>query len=387
MAKEPISIGDYTLTNEVPVGAYLTYTATDKYGQEYKAIGVLTKTLSKSYFLQQFRNMFEVLNKISHPCIQKIVYFTNILDIFYVIMESSSSSAFTLIQDGNCLPELEAGKIFVSLIDAISVLHENNIAHLDIRPENLLLINDEYKLTNFLMSQLFDADTLITRYGTPNYQAPEIFQETGTRNPKAADIWAAGLTLYALLTGRVFFTSEETDPHKKFEDIKQKIKKQSKFVQQIPDIFSPDLRDLLELMLQQNPQNRITINDILRHPWVDKIRIEIKRTIRIRNISVGDIGKKLAQISNLPIEINVELPLNKAKETILNFCDNMGCNVINLCSTEILVHYNDPRAIFSIKFAENSFASTHVTVTNMFSEDYTIWNKFVINFRDIKFGF
>ena len=385
MSQDSITVGDYVLTNEIPVGAYVTYTATNKYNQEYLAIAVLTKTLSKTYFLQQFRNMFEVLNKFSHPSIQKIVYFTNIMDVFYVIMESSDVSAFSLIEDGTSLTELEAGKIFVSLIDALSILHENNIAHLDIRPENILLINDEYKLTNFLMSQLVDTDTLIPRYGTPNYQAPEIFQETGTRNPKAADIWAAGLTLYALLTGHVFFTSEEEDPSKKFEDIKKKIKLQSKFIQQIPDIFSPDLRDLLELMLQQNPQNRITINDILRHPWVDKIRIEIKRSIRIRNISIGDIGKKLAQISNLPIEINVELPLNITKERILDFCDNMGCSAMNVCSTEILVHHNDPRAIFSIKFNENGFLSTHVTVTNMFSEENTIWNKFVINFKDIDF--
>ena len=387
MSTDPLVVGDYLLTNQETQGGYVNYTATDKQGNRYQAIAVLTKTISKSYFLNNFRNMFEILSRVSHPSIQKIVSFTVQNEVFYVFLETSQVSAFTPINDGQSLTELEAGKIFVSLIDALALLHDANIAHLDIRPENLLLINGEYKLTNFFMSQVVDTDTLITKYGTPNYQAPEIFQETGTRNPRAADIWAAGLTLFALLTGKVMFTSYAKQQKDKFEEIRNKIKTQSKFIQQVPDIFSPELRDLLELMLQQAPQNRITINDIQKHPWVDKVKIEMKRMMRIKNISLTDYERRLSTMTSSTFEIVIDLPVELAKEKILELCDNMSCHVINLSSTSFNVKMNEPRALFSIKLKNQNFTPTYVTLNRLFCEDLTFWDRFASNFRETSFNY
>ena len=368
----------YTLSNAETKGGYIQYTATDQQGYKLLAICVLTKTISKSYFFDYFRNMFEILSTVSHPFIQKLIDFHLQNDLFYVFVENGDKTAFSAIKSGKGLVEFEAGSIFVPLIDALRVLHDSNIVHLDIRPENLLYIDSGYKLSNFFMAQLVDTDTIITRYGTPNYQAPEVFQDTGSSNPKAADVWAAGLTLLTLLTGKLMFSSKEIDQNAKLEDLKRKITTQKI---EIPKIFSPELNDLLELMLQPNPQNRITVTDILNHQWVKKIKVELKRISRIQNLSIGDMARRFSVIKPDKIGIVLDHMMKDVKPKVIEFCESMGCTVIETCSTILHVKSNTVHILFLIRIKDLE-TNTGVTIEKIYCEDQSFWYKFATNLFD-----
>ena len=101
------------------------------------------------------------------------------------------------------------------------------------------------------------------RCGTPAYIAPEILDGKGYKGPPI-DVWSSGVLLYALLYGRFPFDDNDLEPSILRGDYT------------LLGIVSPEAKDLLSRMLNLNPEARITIPEILLHPWmrsIDKSRI------------------------------------------------------------------------------------------------------------------
>lgn len=94
--------------------------------------------------------------------------------------------------------------------------------------------------------------------GTPAYIAPEILRDQGYYG-FSADIWSAGVVLYAMLYGTVPFKANTMN------DLHRLILK-AKY--QLEDTASEEARDLIKKMLNRNPVERLTIPEILLHPWM-----------------------------------------------------------------------------------------------------------------------
>lgn len=109
------------------------------------------------------------------------------------------------------LPEAQVKVYYRSLISAIHYCHEvQNIAHRDIKPENIMLDERDQKvrLCDFGCSEFFQptSDKLsIETKGTYLFMAPEMFMYGVEKRGRPSDIWAAGITLYNLLTKRFPF--------------------------------------------------------------------------------------------------------------------------------------------------------------------------------------
>ena len=151
-----------------------------------------------------YHNELNTLCKVIHPNIIKIYKIfsagQNLFQIIELCPEGDLCSRIT--RKGPFTDQIELLTYVDKILDALIYLEDNNIAHKDIKPSNILI--DKYgnpKLADFGLSQSYDKDALSEEYwGTLPFLAPEILN-TIPYNPFKSDIWSFGVTLYYLVTG------------------------------------------------------------------------------------------------------------------------------------------------------------------------------------------
>ncbi|RWS05842.1 maternal embryonic leucine zipper kinase-like protein 1, partial [Dinothrombium tinctorium] len=150
-------------------------------------------------------------------------------------------------------------------IKALRILRHKNIAKL------LQVIENESKIYLVLEISSKSLFHLKTCCGSPAYAAPELIAGNVYSGP-AADVWSAGVILYALLVGQLPFDDENlSNLYKKIQAGNYKI----------PFWLSEESKSVIRSMLNINPAKRITVKDLLRHPWINagidpsNIRVEI----------------------------------------------------------------------------------------------------------------
>lgn len=204
-----------------------------------------------------------IMKLISHPNIMGLYdVWENKNDLYLILEYIEGGELFDYLIKRGKLLEFEAINYFKQIIHGIGYLHQFNICHRDLKPENLLLdFNKNIKIADFGMAALeVDRRLLETSCGSPHYASPEI---VAGRNYHGApsDIWSCGIILFALLTGHLPFDDENIR--------KLLLKVQNgKFI--MPSDLSWEAKDLISRMLQVNPNDRIPIEDILRHPLMTK---------------------------------------------------------------------------------------------------------------------
>lgn len=127
------------------------------------------------------------------------------------------------------------------------------------KPENLLLdANNNMKIADFGMGTVqFDGDLLKTSCGSPHYASPEVVRGN-TYTGVEADVWSCGVILYALLTGKLPFDDD---------NIRVLLGKVKLGQFSIPPYLPPGARDLIQRMLTVDPDQRISLDEVKRHPW------------------------------------------------------------------------------------------------------------------------
>lgn len=149
------------------------------------------------------------------------------------------------------------------MISAMTYCHSFNICHRDLKPENILITADlQLKIADFGMAALHQTDThqLATACGSPHYAAPELLKNRQYRGDRA-DIWSMGVILYAMLSATLPFD----DP-----DLRVMMGKTKKGQYSMPEGLSLEAEDLIRRMLTVNPDRRITLKEIWRHPLVQR---------------------------------------------------------------------------------------------------------------------
>ena len=166
------------------------------------------------------------------------------------------------------LKEEYAKYIFKQVIEGIAHVHQKGVLHRDIKLDNILLDGKGVvKIGDFGVSRIITNinDRMTEQCGTPAYIAPEILRDKGYYG-FACDVWSAGVVLYAMLYGTVPFKANNmNDLHKLIMKGKYTLK----------DDISESSRDLLKNLLQRDPNQRMSIPDILNHPWMQGIEGEM----------------------------------------------------------------------------------------------------------------
>jgi serine/threonine protein kinase len=154
--------------------------------------------------------------------------------------------------------------IIYQLLTILSTLHTHDIFHADIKPENLYYNISSDKLTSLDYGFSCNATDRKScnfenhRRGSPNYLAPEAYQSTFTAALLPMDIFAAGITIYGIITSGEFITVEK-DPTKSFRDLKReflRIDWGRYYVKQKG--FTDDMYDFFLSMIQEDPSKRPT---------------------------------------------------------------------------------------------------------------------------------
>ena len=188
-------------------------------------------------------------------------------------MEYICGDLLGFIRKRSKISEQTAKIIFKQLIKGLQYIHKKNIVHRDIKLDNVLIdLTNTIKICDFGVSRILqEGDVMYEHCGTPAYIAPEIFKDEGYEG-FACDIWSAGVTLYYMLAGVQPFKAE------KIEYLKDVIMKGE--FDKIEDV-SNEANDLIEGMLKLDPKKRITIDEILRHPWLKNISINKRQYLNI----------------------------------------------------------------------------------------------------------
>lgn len=169
----------------------------------------------------------------------------------------------TYVRKRRKLKEDVAKHLFKGIVEGLRYCHARGILHRDIKLDNILLTSEgDIKICDFGVSKLVKAgETLREQCGTPAYIAPEVFEGQGYEG-FASDVWSAGVVLYAMLYGTVPFKAGNMT-----ELQRQICRGQTSF----KDEISPESISLLQGILEKNPQQRLSIAEILRHPWMQNI--------------------------------------------------------------------------------------------------------------------
>lgn len=212
--------------------------------------------------LQGIEREIVIMKLIDHPNIMRLYDVWETSTELYLILEYvEGGELFDYICENGRLSTSEALGYFQQIIAAVDYCHHFNIAHRDLKPENLLLdANKNIKVADFGMAAWQKSNSngmLRTACGSPHYAAPEVVAGT-PYNGSASDIWSCGIILFALLAGRLPFDDDD------LATLLEKVKI-AKF--EIPSHIDRQAKHLISRMLEKDVQRRITMSEILLHPF------------------------------------------------------------------------------------------------------------------------
>ncbi|KAJ3159194.1 hypothetical protein HK101_001117, partial [Irineochytrium annulatum] len=208
-----------------------------------------------------------IMKLIQHPNVMQLhdVYETD-KELFLILEHVEGGELFDYLVKRGRLVEHEALNFFQQIIYGVDFCHRHLIClscHRDLKPENLLLDRDlNVKIADFGMASLqVTGKMLETSCGSPHYASPEIIKGIRYDGP-SADTWSCGVILYALLTGNLPFDDE---------NIRRLLSKVKSGMYFIPDHICPGARDLIKRMLVVDPTKRITLREVMAHPWFNSV--------------------------------------------------------------------------------------------------------------------
>ncbi len=181
------------------------------------AIKVLPETLTadgdEMNYAKRFEQEARAMAKLDHPAIISVYDFGETsAGQLYFVMEFIDGMDIRqyLQQQGGRLSQNDSIAIIAHVLDALAYAHSHGIVHRDIKPANILLNRDgRVKIADFGLAKRFDTDDSALgltmsnmAVGTPDFLAPESL-ETGRKVDQRADLYAVGVMLYQLLTGKL----------------------------------------------------------------------------------------------------------------------------------------------------------------------------------------
>ncbi|XP_074477788.1 serine/threonine-protein kinase 17A [Sebastes fasciatus] len=169
-------------------------------------------------------------------------------------------------QEDEAFSEEDVKRLMRQILEGVSFLHQNNVVHLDLKPQNILLTSSsplgDIKIVDFGLSRMVSSHQELREImGTPEYVAPEILNYEPIST--ATDMWSTGVLAYVMLTGISPFLGE--NKQETFLNISQlNVSYSEEELQQLDRAAL----SFIQMLLRKQPQDRATAEQCLKHPWL-----------------------------------------------------------------------------------------------------------------------
>ncbi|XP_005742896.1 death-associated protein kinase 2a isoform X2 [Pundamilia nyererei] len=209
-----------------------------------------------------------ILQQIQHPNIVMLhdVY-ENRTDVVLILELVSGGELFDFLAQKESLSEEEATQFIKQILEGVNYLHARKIAHFDLKPENIMLLDKNtplprIKLIDFGLAHKIEAGVEFKNiFGTPEFVAPEIvnYEPLGLE----ADMWSIGVITYILLSGASPFLGDtKQDTLRNISAINYE------FDEEFFCHTSKLAKNFISQLLEKDKKKRLTIQDALNHPWI-----------------------------------------------------------------------------------------------------------------------
>jgi len=257
----------------------------------YAVKEVENESLDDEENLEALETEIKILRKLRHPHIVNLKEVVTTDDYTYIIMELlSGGELFNRIVDRGQFPEKEAQELFSQILLSMEYLHNMNIVHRDVKPENILYClqeSNDIKLIDFGYAGIWAPDKPLTGLcGTPDYVAPEVLSwyeddDTGTPYGKGSDMWSMGVLLYVILSGCSPFNADE-------EEALLKLVAEAKyeFYEKEWSGISAEAKDLISRLLVVDPAKRFTMEETLSHPWLSTVATKMRAEVAAKQAKI-----------------------------------------------------------------------------------------------------
>ena len=251
------TLGQYQIIKPIGQGGMATiYLAQQPSVKREVAIKVLSAPLQENVsFVKRFNTEVEVIAHLQHPQIIPVYDFGEQGDQIYIVMAymRGGTLAERIDKAPKGLPDQETIRLLDLIADGLDYAHTKNIVHRDLKPNNILMDEDDHPyIADFGLAKLTEGKIELTNTmmtGTAAYMAPEIAQSG--KSTKRADIYALGIIVFEMLTGRLPFEGET--PYKMLSaHIHEPVPNIRKFRRNLPVA----VQAVLEQALAKNPVNR-----------------------------------------------------------------------------------------------------------------------------------
>lgn len=229
---------------------------------------IAIKSVNKSKIqrnIELIKRELEILQSVDHPNIIKLYEAYEDSKYLHLVTElCTGGDLIEYILESKNFSESQAACVARKLLHAVNHLQTLGICHRDIKPMNILFSskdpNAEVKLLDFGLAKSFDpSEKLQSMVGTPYYLAPEVIKGTYSGE---CDVWALGVLFYMMLSGEHPFVGSQLE-HIYASILSGVYDFEGRAWRKV----STRAKHLISKMLIVNPENRISIEEALNHPW------------------------------------------------------------------------------------------------------------------------
>ena len=252
------TLGRYEILRELGQGAMgVVYLGRDPKINREVAIKTLSYSSVEQDLFEEFRERFlreaEAAGRLAHPNIVTIFDVGEEHDMAYMAMELlKGGDLLGYCRKGSLMPVDQVLEKLASVADALEYAHSNGVVHRDIKPDNIILLDDgQVKVADFGIARVMSASETQTGVllGTPSYMSPE--QVEGTKVDGRSDLFSLGIVMYEMLSGEKPFKGDNlTNMMYAISNVSYTPLK--KVTTDVPDCCSR----IINKLLVKNPQKR-----------------------------------------------------------------------------------------------------------------------------------